>query len=239
MKAAFISDIHGNAVALERVLADIEKKQVDKIVVLGDLAFRGPEPKRSLDLVRSLNAEVIKGNWDEWGVRGVRKGEVPDHVLEGMNKERKWTLSQLDEEDIQYLNDLPETLAVSVGDAKIRVFHATPESMFEVVRPGDPDDLLKEKMFKNESISIYGHIHLPFVRFIDGKILINTGSVGLPFDGIAKASYVIVEVDGGNIRTSIERVEFDVEKVVSLFEKGNYPNAPLLINMVRKASYGG
>ena len=76
MKIAFISDIHGNAVALDAVLNDIEKKKVDKIYVLGDISYRGPEPKRALELVRSLNTDVIKGNADEWVVRGVREGEV-------------------------------------------------------------------------------------------------------------------------------------------------------------------
>ena len=71
MKIAFVSDIHGNATALEAVLADIEKKKADKVVVMGDISYRGPEPKKSLDLVRNLNTAVIKGNADEWLHRGV------------------------------------------------------------------------------------------------------------------------------------------------------------------------
>ncbi len=77
MKLAFISDIHGNAIALDAVLQDISAKNADKVFVLGDICYRGPEPKRALDLVRSLNCEVIKGNADEWVIRGVREGEVP------------------------------------------------------------------------------------------------------------------------------------------------------------------
>ena len=52
-----------------------------KVFVLGDLCYRGIEPKRSLELVEPLNCDVIKGNADEWVVRGVREGEVPDQVL--------------------------------------------------------------------------------------------------------------------------------------------------------------
>ena len=74
MRYAFISDIHGNAVALEAVLKDIEVKQADKIIVLGDVAYRGPEPKKSVELIQSLETDVIKGNADEWIVRGVREG---------------------------------------------------------------------------------------------------------------------------------------------------------------------
>ncbi|GAA5346504.1 metallophosphoesterase family protein [Planifilum fimeticola] len=70
MRVAFIADIHGNGVALDAVLEDIEKRKVDRIAVLGDIAFRGPEPKRVLERVRSLPADVIKGNADEWTARG-------------------------------------------------------------------------------------------------------------------------------------------------------------------------
>lgn len=103
MKIAFISDIHGNAISLDSVIADLNRKSVDQIFVLGDLFYRGSEPKRALGLIRSLNAEVLKENADEWVVRGVKKGEVPDQALDIMNKERDWTISQLDAEDIDYL----------------------------------------------------------------------------------------------------------------------------------------
>src|SRR5690625_314515 len=86
MRFAFLSDIHGNATALEAVLHDAANQKVDKIYILGDLCFRGPEPKRVLDLVRSVDATVIKGNADEWMVRGVKKGEVPDAALDIMNQ---------------------------------------------------------------------------------------------------------------------------------------------------------
>lgn len=69
MRIAFISDIHGNANALDAVLEDINEKNVDKVYVLGDICYRGSEPQRSQDLVRSLDTGVIKGNADEYGER--------------------------------------------------------------------------------------------------------------------------------------------------------------------------
>ena len=74
MKMAFISDIHGNANALDAVLEDIKNRQVEKVYCLGDIAYRGPEPQRSVELIRSLDTFVIKGNADEWVVRGVQAG---------------------------------------------------------------------------------------------------------------------------------------------------------------------
>src|SRR5690606_34163426 len=112
MKIAFISDIHGNSYALRAVLEDISKRNVDQICVLGDLCYRGPDPKGALDLIRSLNAQVIKGNADEWVVRGIRQGEVADQALEMMNKEREWIAERLDDNDLEYLRNLPQHLNI-------------------------------------------------------------------------------------------------------------------------------
>jgi putative phosphoesterase len=238
MKAAFISDIHGNAWALETVLADIQKKRVDKIYVLGDICYRGPEPKHSLELIRSLETEVIKGNADEWVVRGVHKGEVPEQTLEMMNRERDWTVSRLERADLDYLDKLPFEMNLIMDDISIHVFHATPESLFEAVLPGVNDDMLKSKLmsFKDAQIYMYGHIHKPYIKYINGKIVMNTGSVGLPFDGHAMASYAVVEVVDGNITTSIERVRYDIEKVAEQYIKADYPNADTMIRIIRNGS---
>ena len=234
MKYAFISDIHGNTVALEAVLEDIEKQQVDKIVVLGDLCYRGPQPKKALEIVRSLNSDVIKGNADEWVVRGVQKGEVPDETLEIMNKEREWTLSQLNEGDVTFLKNLPHTITLKAEDIHIFAFHATPDSLFDIILPNASDEIISEKMMSTDAqIVIYGHIHNPFIRSINGKIIMNIGSVGLPFDGLPKASYAIVEVESGNIRTTIERVAYNTEKTANLYHEVGYPNAEVLSSFVR------
>lgn len=234
MKAAFISDIHGNAFALEAVLEDIAKKQIDQIYVLGDLCFRGPNPKQALDLIRSLNANVIKGNADEWVVRGIQKGEVPDKALDVMKKEREWTVAHLDSADIDYLQNLPQTLQIDLNGKAILAFHATPNSLFDIIRP-DTDDVHLEKRLMAENMAdfyIYGHIHLPYIRFLNGKTVLNIGSVGLPFDGQAMASYGIVEAEDGNVRVSIERVNYDIEKTVQQYMENDYPNKAM-VDVVR------
>ena len=225
MRFAFISDIHGNAIALKAVLNDIKRKNIDQLFVLGDICYRGPEPKRSLDLVRALNVDVIKGNADEWVVRGVRKGEVPDDVHAKMNEERDWIVSKLNNESINYLKNLPEDLHLECESYKIHAFHATPTSLFDVVHPDENDQKLSGKLLVNEAdILIYGHIHKPYVRFVNGKCIINTGSVGLPFDGMNKSSYAIVEVEEGNILTSIVRVDYEVDEVIKQIKESDYPN---------------
>jgi putative phosphoesterase len=237
MKLAFLSDIHGNAVALEPVLADIQRKGADKIYVLGDICYRGPDPKRSLEMVRSLHTGVIKGNADEWVVRGVRQGEVPDKALELMNRERDWTLSQLAQSDVDELEKLPTELDLRMEGVSIHAFHATPESLFEAVLPNADDETMiaKQMSSKDAQIYLYAHIHKPFVRYINGKIILNTGSVGLPFDGLAMASYATIEIADGNIQTSIERVRYDVEHAVRRYREAEYPNADMMIRILKNA----
>jgi putative phosphoesterase len=233
MKLAFISDIHGNAIALDAVLKDIKEKQIDKVFVLGDICYRGPEPQRALDLVRELDCKVIKGNADEWVVRGVQQGEVPDHVLELMNKERDWIVSHLSTESIEYLRELPTQLNFEVEGVRIHAFHATPASLFDVVPPDASDEKILENLVTKEAgLYIYAHIHKPYIRYINGKCIINIGSVGLPFDGLNKASYCIVEINESSIQTSNVRVSYDVQKVVDQYKNLEYPNAEMMSNVV-------
>ncbi|WP_066056309.1 metallophosphoesterase family protein [Robertmurraya korlensis] len=233
MKLAFISDIHGNGIALDAVLNDIKTKNVDKVFVLGDICYRGPEPQRALDLVRALDCNVIKGNADEWVVRGVQQGEVPDHVLELMNKERDWIVSKLSDESINYLRELPTQLNLEVEGIRIHAFHATPDSLFEVVLPSASDETILEKLVTTDAdLFIYAHIHKPYIRFMNGKCIVNIGSVGLPFDGLNKASYSIVDINEGTIQTSNVRVSYDVHKVVEQYKNVGYPNAEMMSNVV-------
>ncbi|MGM8364872.1 metallophosphoesterase family protein [Virgibacillus sp. W0181] len=236
MNIAFIADIHGNATALEAVLADIEKKQVDQIAVLGDICFRGVDPLRSLELIRSLHAHVIKGNAEEWLVRGINAGEVPDEALEGMTQELKWSTSKLDEENMTYLKNLPTELNIEANGFRIHAFHATPDSLFDIVLPDATNQELNEKFTRpNADMCIYGHIHKPYVRYTDGKCVVNTGSVGLPFDGMDKASYALVKVEDNSITASINRVTYDVQGVISQIKKSDYPSKHTLIQLLKNA----
>lgn len=236
MRLAFIADIHGNAVALDAVLEDIKQRNIDKLFILGDLSYRGPEPQRSIDIIKSLNVGVIKGNADEWIVRGVKDGEVPKNVLSMMNMEREWTLANLNNEDVEYLKDLPNELKLTFNQIKIHAFHATPINLFDAIQPDESSEVMKKNLITNDSdIFIYGHIHKPYVRFINGKCIINTGSVGLPFDGLDKASYALIDTKVNSFEASVVRVGYEVKEVVKQFEGSDYPNKELMVNILKNA----
>jgi len=236
MRLAFISDIHGNAHALDAVLEDIKSREVDKIYVLGDICYRGPEPQRSLDLVRSLHTDVIRGNADEWVIRGVRKGEVADHALDMMNKEREWICAHLNEDAIGYLQGLPTELNLEVEGLIIHAYHATPSSLFDIVLPHENEEVLERKMMVQAAdVYVYAHIHRPYIRYINGKCIINIGSVGLPFDGNPKASYALLDIQDGSCQTSIVRVAYDVNQTIQQFAESDYPNRDQLVSILKNA----
>ncbi|MBB5173603.1 metallophosphoesterase family protein [Texcoconibacillus texcoconensis] len=238
MKRALLSDIHGNATALEAVVRDLENEKVDEIAVLGDICFRGPQPKEALDFVQSLQAKVIKGNADEWIVRGIEQGEVPDAALKTMNEERDWAVTQLDEQDVEDLKNLPETMQLPLtGGEHLFAFHATPNNLFTNVFPDSSDDTLHNltEADPDASIYAYGHIHLPYLRSMNGKQLINLGSIGLPFDGIPKASYVTVDSKDGDHSIQFHRVRYDVNKVIKELHDKNYPAPDAVTSILTNA----
>ncbi len=231
MKIALLSDIHGNAVALDAVLRDIEKIQVDHLMVLGDLAYRGPEPKRVISTIQTLDCTIIGGNADEWVVRGIREGEVPDASLARMREEREWTVRQLVEEDLEFLAALPTTYTFWLDEkTSMLLCHATPANRFPVILPEATEEDLIPLYFnraKSEQhlIAVYGHIHLPYMRYINGSVLLNTGSVGMPFDRNPMPSYALVEFSEGHFSASIRRVHYSTELAVEALERVNYPHA--------------
>ena len=102
--------------------------------------------------------------------------------------------------------------------------------------PDEKEETLAEKMMGADAdIYIYAHIHKPYIRYINGKCIINIGSVGLPFDGLNKASYMLLDINDNSFQTSIVRVGYDVEHVINQFRKSDYPNREMLANILLHA----
>jgi predicted phosphodiesterase len=167
----------------------------------------------------------------------VNQGEVPEQALDMMNKEREWICSQLSEESIDYLRRLPTELNIEVEGMKIHAYHATPESLFEVVLPSEGEETLTSKMMLTEAnLYIYAHIHRPYIRYINGKCIMNIGSVGLPFDGVNKSSYALVDINKNSFQTSIVRVGYDISQTIDQFRNSDYPNREQLMKILKSAS---
>jgi predicted phosphodiesterase len=183
MRVAVLSDIHGVLPALEAVLAEPDVAAADLVVLTGDLAA-GPQPAETIDALRDLGdrAVWVRGNADRELV-AYRTGEqssIPDPIS-------PWAAEQLRPDQLDLLAGLPLTASVQVSGLGSVVFcHATPRDDEEVVLVDSRPERWTE-VFAGLDASVRavvcGHTHMPFTRLADRRLVVNPGSVGMPYGG--------------------------------------------------------
>jgi putative phosphoesterase len=225
MRLAIVSDIHGNLTALEAVIADVEDRRPDLVVHGGDLALVGCQPAEVIDRVRELGWPGIVGNTDEllWRPEehAVQRRQAPklhDLLRVVFEDYAPATLELIGPERLEWLRALP----AERREGDLTLVHASPGDLWRAPPPDAEDsELLSTYGPCGTGIVVYGHIHRPYVRRVGELVVANSGSVGMPFDGDPRASYVFL--DGGELQ--VVRVEYDVEREVSLLLSSGYPDA--------------
>src|SRR5215472_9468399 len=109
MRLALISDIHGECFALDQVLQDIRRQGIEQIVCLGDALQGGSQPTETLARLREQNCPVVMGNADAWLITG-QQTSVGEEISEQQRPVRSWSLAQLSESDIAYVQQFPLTI---------------------------------------------------------------------------------------------------------------------------------
>lgn len=237
MKIALLADIHGNHHALEAVLEDIEKRKADQILVLGDIVFKGPLPEKCVETVRGLNTVVLQGNIDELiALNTIQEGFAQSEAhRQALQAEMAWNRARLSQSDLAFLASLPLAHELRLNSRrKLHCVHATPQNLLDIVPPtAEPAEF--DRMFQGSDADVvaYAHIHLPFIRFFGGRTVMNTGSVGLPFDGDPRASYAMIEAEEDDCAVSIRRVKYDLDGAISAFANSGHPFADSVIQAYR------
>ncbi|WIV56609.1 metallophosphoesterase family protein [Amycolatopsis nalaikhensis] len=198
MKVAVLSDIHGVLPALEAVLAEPDVAAADRIVLLGDL-LAGPMPVETLERLSALGdrAVWVRGNADRELAASARTGEsvVPDPIF-------PWAARQLRPADLPLLDALPLTVSLD----GVLFCHATPRDDTEIVLVDSPLARWAEVLDGvAEPTIVCGHTHMPYVRLADRRLVVNPGSVGMPY-GTRGAHWALLG-DGVQLR----RTEYDAE----------------------------
>ena len=228
MRIAIVSDVHGNLTALEAVVADLERVGPDLVVHGGDLALMGPRPAEVIDRIRELGWPGIVGNTDEvlWDFDG---SPVPANLREVFRPQVAATRALLEEERIQWLQSLPREWK---GDG-IGLVHAVPGDLWSVIPPDAEDDTLIQTFGPlGTPLAVYCHIHRPYVRHPPNLIVANSGSVGAPFDGDTRASYLLI--DDGELE--VRRVDFDLKSELAVLTASGYPFTPAIVEARRRAA---
>jgi predicted phosphodiesterase len=213
-RIAILSDPHGDLVALEAVIADLETVEpVDEVLIGGDIAQGGPQPAEVVDLIRERNWPAVLGNSDELLVRtsdGRMESGLPSQVAE----RARWSVGRLGAERLDYLRSLP--LSLQRGPALL--VHATPWSTEDVVLP-DAGEATAERMIREAGarVVMYGHIHTAYQRRIGDSVLLSVGAINGSNDSDPRSAYTIVTFDD-SVTAEVRRVEFSLSARIAAYE---------------------
>lgn len=185
MRVAALYDVHGTRIALEAVLAELEREQPDAVMFGGDL-FLGPQPAETADLVRTVKATFVRGNCDR----------EPDD----------WTRSKLDDETIAWSQSWPLTVELD----GVLYCHASPkDDMRPILTDASPSERFDEALGGVDArLVVAGHTHMQFKR----DRWVNAGAVGWPYEDDVAAFWAIVSDDVEFRRTpyDVERAASEI-----------------------------
>ena len=226
-RLALISDIHGNVVALDVVLADLaHRDEIDGIVCLGDVAAGGPQPGEVIARLRALECQVVRGNADRWLLEGLPPGRGEETRRLGAIVD--WARGTLAADDLDYLAALPSMLNVAAGGVSLVCFHGSPRSDVEPLLATTSDRELDEALTGTPAAGVFagGHTHQQLLRRHGERLLINPGSVGLPLGSLAGtdqplpawAEYALVESDGSKVEIAFRRIPIDAATLAAQTE---------------------
>lgn len=235
MKIAILSDIHGNMIALNAVMDDIQKNRCDKTFFLGDYALAGPEPAPTVDYCMHLstynNIEMIQGNTDK--MIAEYNDDMYDNlssVAPIMANALKEDVSILNDNQKSFLRDLPPYKLLEEEGVKILLVHGSPRKNNEDILPDTPPQKVEEMVKDCEAtIVLCGHTHIPCgFQTLNKKTVINVGSVGRPFTENPKSCYLILDINNGKFVIEHKFVRYDNRKAADILAKRTFEGAKKL-----------
>lgn len=225
MRIAVIADIHSNIFSLDQVLLDIDNRNLDLIVCLGDLVGYATYPNEVIDTIRKNKILTIKGNYDEavgeeLMVCGCDYTNLKD--TENAAISLGWTIKKTREDNKEFLSNLPKEVKMTFEGKSILFVHGSPRKINEYLKENSKE--AEEVMSEFEAdMLVCGHTHKPYYKMYGSKMVVNVGSVGKPKTGTPKANYVIIDLHGDETKVEIYEVDYDYESAAKAIEENGLP----------------
>jgi predicted phosphodiesterase len=244
MRIALLSDIHGNAIALNAVLADIaEQGGANDYWIMGDLVALGPEPVLTLEILSALpHAQFVRGNTDRYvctGDRpspGIEEAKSDPQLLPALVEVANtfaWTQGMVTAGGwLQWLQELPLEMRVSLPDGtRFLGVHASPgqDDGAGISPDGDAAEFSKSLVEANADLVCVGHTHLPFERRIVRTHVVNPGAVSLSLAKDKYASYAFLNAIADTYSIEHRRVPYDRDAVIDQLKRIGHPGRGFLI----------
>jgi putative phosphoesterase len=208
MRVLVVADIHGNRAALEAI-----REPFDACFCVGDIVDYGPEPGACVDWVRANATHAVRGNHDHGAAQNVEvQGAGGFRYLTAVT--RPLSVAALTPDQRRFLADLPTSRLFALGGKRFLLVHATPRDPMDEFAPPDPAFWRPRLAGLKVDYVVVGHTHQPYALDVNGTLVVNPGSVGLPRDGDPRAAYAIIE--GGAVQ--LKRIEYPVEETLRAME---------------------
>jgi predicted phosphodiesterase len=247
MRLALFSDIHGNPIALDTVLADIQRQGgVDACWVLGDFAALGYDPVTPLETLTALpQTRFTRGNTDRYVVtedlpvppeKALEEPALLSEVIEA-TRSFSWTRGYVSAAGwLDWLTALPREVRLTLPDGtRVLGVHAAPgRDDGPGLHPTHPDGDLEQRLVGCEAdLVIVGHTHVPMDRQVGTIRVVNLGSVSNPVTPGLQATYGLLEADAAGYRIQVRRVDYDREAVITATLEARHPTPAFLIGLMR------
>ncbi len=218
MRIALISDIHGNEIAFKAVINDIKQVGVDQIICLGDIATLGPLPSSVVQMLKGLDCSCILGNHDAFMLDPdlIHTYTEAPLIVEAVD----WCRGQLSKDDLDFIKTFQPCIEIIHNkENKLLFFHGSPRNHMENILSTTPSNELSQMLGDNAAtVMAGGHTHVQMLRQFKGNLIVNPGSVGLPFkefvqgrqpEIMEQSEYAVIEMDQNYVNVSLRRVPFN------------------------------
>ncbi len=237
MKVAVLADIHSNYIALQTAVENIADWKPDYVIVAGDLINRGPDPLNCVTLLRLLEKSerwtIFRGIHEDYVVENYDQKNDLTEFERDVHSPSLWTASKLGSE-LSYVRGLETDFILPGPDGRnLHFVHGSMISNRDGIYPDTSDSELEKKIegtsehvndWKPPAVFCVGHTHRPLQRYFKNSLVINVGSVGLPFDGDQRICYaqLVWEHRKNQWNSSIIRLNYDLKKAEDRFHSTGY-----------------
>lgn len=220
-RVAALYDIHGNLPALEAVLGELRREDLDAIIVGGDI-FPGPMAVETFALLQSAKPrpQFIFGNC-EVALLAAREGRDPGRMPDTAKESIRWCAAQINADHEQFLRTWPRTVMATIeGIGEVLFCHGTPRDENEIFTRLTPESAAAPAFSDvRANLVVCGHTHMQFDRIIGNKRVVNAGSVGMPF-GRPGAYWLLLGPD-----IELRFTDYDLVGAADRARRTSYPQA--------------
>ena len=242
MKIAVLTDIHANFRALETVTDHIERWNPDHVIVAGDIVNRGPRSECCKQKIEEKHFKddwkVIRGNHEDYVIERDDPDDPKSGILFDVYQPVHFAYHQLNQ-NISFLRSLPNCINMKIPNlGTIRVCHASMLGNRVGIYPEDKNEKIIKKISPPPAVFVAGHTHRSLVHRINSALIVNAGSVGLPFDGDTRAAYAQITYRKGQWFAEIIRLKYNLQSAEKDFRdfgffEGGGPLANIILLELR------